>query len=154
MKTSFFISCLILSSVAISQENTVSSGGTATGGNGSATYSVGQVFYAYVNGSNATLNQGVQQPLELFTASVVESTLVSLAVYPNPTVQQLTIAFDEQPQGSYSYALFDYQGKLLLTEKVTEKQTTIDLAEFAVATYLLRVMDHQKTVAVVEIIKN
>lgn len=144
----------VISSLGWSQVNTVSSGGTAIGSNGSATYSVGQVVYEEVSGSNASLNQGVQQPFELFTANIIESTLVSLSVYPNPTVQQLTLAFGEQPKESYSYALFDYQGRLIMTDQVSEPQTIIDLGECANASYLLHVMDHQATVAVIEIIKN
>lgn len=148
------MSCSVISFAGWSQANTVSSGGTAPGGNGSATYSVGQVVYEEVSGSNAALIQGVQQPFELFTVNIIESELVSLSVYPNPTVQQLTLSFGEQPKEAFSYALFDYQGRLIMTDQVSEQQTIIDLGECANASYVLHVMDHQSTVAVIEIIKN
>ena len=48
--------------VGVAQENSVSVGGDITGVNGSVSFSVGQIDYTYVSGTNGNINEGVQQP--------------------------------------------------------------------------------------------
>jgi hypothetical protein len=43
-----------------SQNSTLSSGGQATGTGGSVSYSVGQIAYSSLSGTNGSLIQGVQ----------------------------------------------------------------------------------------------
>ena len=47
------------------QENTTAAGGEATGSGGTASYSVGQVVYTTVTGTNGSVAQGVQHPYEI-----------------------------------------------------------------------------------------
>ncbi len=44
------------------QENTIATGGEATGAGRTASYSVGQVVYTTATGANGSVAQGVQQP--------------------------------------------------------------------------------------------
>ena len=53
------------------QENTVASGGKATGSGGTVSYSVGQVVYTTNAGTNGSLSQGVQQPYVVSTLSLI-----------------------------------------------------------------------------------
>jgi hypothetical protein len=154
MKQGIVMGLYLISLSAFSQENTVAAGNTASGGNGSATYSLGQIVYEQQDGSSGSLNQGVQQPYELFTVSIVETTLLNLTVYPNPSVQQVTLSLGELPTSPYTYALIDYQGRMIQSDEISEQHTQIDLTECAKATYLLRIMDKQTIVSVIEIIKN
>lgn len=40
--------------------------GNATGTGGTSSYSIGQVVYASATGTNDSVNQGMQQPFEIF----------------------------------------------------------------------------------------
>lgn len=55
---------------ALAQSNAVTSGNTATGTAGSATYTVGQVAYKSFSGTNGSATQGVQHPFEISTLNV------------------------------------------------------------------------------------
>ena len=57
-------------SIALAQSKAVTSGNTATGTAGSATYTVGQVAYKSFSGTNGSATQGVQHPFEISTLNV------------------------------------------------------------------------------------
>ncbi len=61
---------------AFGQSNTVTSGGTATGSSGTMTFSIGQTFDENYVGSNAKINEGVQQP---FTGTGLPVKLISFS---------------------------------------------------------------------------
>ncbi len=53
---------LMSTAVVVAQENSVSVGGDIAGVNGSVSFSVGQIDYTYISGTNGNINEGVQQP--------------------------------------------------------------------------------------------
>ena len=60
MKATTLVVCLLCAThLNYSQETLSASGGDATG---TASYTVGQVFYTSLTGSNGTVSEGVQQP--------------------------------------------------------------------------------------------
>ena len=85
----FFLMSLCLSS----QETVITTGGEATGAGGTASYSIGQVFFTTVTGTNGSIMQGVQQPYEIsITLGEGETTVnLEISVYPNPTTDRLTL---------------------------------------------------------------
>ncbi|MGD0341661.1 MAG: hypothetical protein ABSA76_08155, partial [Bacteroidales bacterium] len=53
-------------SIAIHAQSTITtSGGNASGSGGSASYTIGQVVYSTITGTNGSSAQGVQQPYEI-----------------------------------------------------------------------------------------
>mgnify|MGYP003647362234 CR=1 FL=1 len=61
------LSVLFASNSVLSQEAISTSGGEAVGSGGSVSYTIGQVFYSSLSGSNGKLTEGVQQPLQKTT---------------------------------------------------------------------------------------
>jgi len=137
------------------QEAVATTGGDASGSGGSASYTVGQTVYttnADANGNS--MAQGVQQPYEISTTIGIKETTIQLelAVYPNPTTNSLNLKTEEH--SNMSYQLYDMQGKLIATNKVTNNTTKISLLELPSASYFLKVKKGNKLVKVFKIIKN
>jgi hypothetical protein len=150
------IPCLFLfgATALKAQSGTVSSGGEASGGGGSVSYSIGQIDYITENGAGGTITQGLQQPYEILVITGVENKEIdlSVSVYPNPTADQVTlnvISFLNM-----SYILTDIQGKLVKQNKLTSNETQINMSELNKATYLIKVLSNNKEVKTFKVIKN
>ena len=155
------LTLLLLAGMSISalhaQQSANAAGGDATGSGGSASYSIGQVVYTAATGSSATSNQGVQQPYEFFVTGISETPGIGLEVsaFPNPTPAMLNLKVEAgKDLTGMSYELFDITGKQLLTRQVTASLSQIAMQSFASGTYMLRVLDNQKTIQSFTIIKN
>ena len=132
-------------------------GGDATGGGGSATYSVGQVAYQTHTGTSGTVSEGVQQPFEISVVTGLEEAKginLSVSAYPNPTTDYLTLSIAEFEISNLSYQLYDMSGKLLQNEKITGNQTSIVMSNLVPATYFVKVIQGSKEVKTFKIIKN
>ena len=151
------LSVLILSLgiTAHAQQATTASGGDAMGSGGNVAYSVGQVVYNSNSDTSGTVNQGVQQPYEIFTLGIKETELnISLSVFPNPTISNLTLQIGNYNNEKLSYQLYDLQGKLLVHEQITAYQTQINTAGLPSATYFINVVNNKKKVQSFKVIKN
>ena len=66
MKKIFFLIIFAFTITLIqAQQTTVAAGGDASGIGGTFSYSIGQVVYTYIYGSDVLVAQGVQQPYEI-----------------------------------------------------------------------------------------
>lgn len=137
------------------QEANVSSGGNANGSNGNISYSVGQVVYTTNTGTTGSVAQGVQQPYEIQTVLGVDNFNINLQmmVYPNPTVNLLSLEVKDYDTTAMFYQLFDLNGRLILDNKIATNTTTISLEQYPSAVYLLKVIDNNKEVKTFKIIK-
>ena len=136
------------------------SGGNATGSGGSVSYSVGQVFYTTASGTNASVSEGVQQPYEIsvFTG-LKDNTAIDLlyTVYPNPTSGKLTLKLDATTLPdvkSMIYQLYDVNGKLIRSDQLKEKETSIEMSDLTTSSYYLRIIKSKKVIKTFKIIKN
>jgi len=156
------LTCTFSLSTATAQESVNASGGNASGSGGSASYSVGQVVYTINTGTNGSVAEGVQQPFEISAVTGIEEAKginLSVSAYPNPTTDNLTLSIDNSVKTNHdwsqlSYQLYDMQGKLLQSEKITGNQTSIVMSNLVPATYFVRVIQNSKEVKVFKIIKN
>lgn len=139
----------------MAQNATVASGGNATGSGGSSSYSVGQVVYTNAVGSTGSTNQGVQQPIEIFTLGTNDFPEITLtmSVYPNPTTAGINLSITNYNSENISYQLFDLNGRSIQTNKIVEKETQISLDNLSNAIYLLTVSDNNKSLKTFKIIK-
>lgn len=137
------------------QQNTVSSGGEATGSGGTVSYSTGQTDYITVTGSGGTASQGVQQPFEIFVATGVEETSINLtaAIFPNPVENSLTLTV-ETISSNMSFSIYDSGGKLIRQENLISAQTIISLSEISNGIYFLKIKNNEKELKSFKVIKN
>lgn len=138
----------------LAQESPTASGGEATGTGGTSSYSVGQVLNTTITGTNGSVSTGVQQPYEIFVFTGIKETKINLKmnVYPNPTVDFLSLEVENNE--NLSYQLYDLKGKLITSKKITDKKTTISMQNLSTATYVLRVVKDNKIIKSFKIIKN
>jgi len=137
------------------QTSTNAAGGDASGTGGSVAYSVGQPFYITNSGVNGSVAQGVQQTYQIFSLGINQSELnISLAVFPNPTYDNLTIEVKEFNNENLSYELFDIQSKLLAKGLITSKQTQINLINLPPSAYFMHISQKNKKIHSFKIIKN
>ncbi len=147
--------CVVLSSLH-AQQSILVSGGEATGSGGTASYSIGQMVYGTVTGTNGSVAQGVQQAFEISTTLGIEDNLINLSfiAYPNPTSNVLTLKVSNFNQNNMEYALFDIQGRLLIQQKIQQENTQIPMQNLASDTYFLKVTTKNKPIKTFQIIKN
>ena len=139
------------------QTSVNATGGDASGGGGSVSYSVGQVVYTTHTGTSGSVTEGVQQPYEISVVTGLEeaqSINLSVTAYPNPTTDYLTLRIDEFEISNLSFQLYDMNGKLLQNEKITGNQTSIVMSNLLPATYFVKVIRGNKEVKTFKIIKN
>ena len=139
------------------QQTIPASGGNATGSGGTSSYTVGQTFYTTNSGSNGSVAQGVQQPYEISVViGITEAKGISLScsVYPNPTIDFLTLKVENFKSASLSFQLFDMSGNILETKKVEVAETKINMSAYKQGTYFLKVISSNKEVKTFKIVKN
>ncbi len=139
------------------QEVIPAAGGVGSGSGGTISYSVGQLFYSTYSGETVTVVEGVQQPFEISVVTGIEELIrfnFSSSVFPNPTVDILTILIEDKEILNLFYMLLDANGRLLQNGRITGPETRLNLKEHPAAIYFLKVTDGQIELATYKIIKN
>ena len=143
--------------VSYSQSTVSTTGGDASGAGGSASYTVGQLSYVTYTGTNGSVAQGVQHAYEITSVAGTEEILgidLGLNVFPNPTVDYLTLTVDNYLDNDLTYTLHDINGKVLSSSVVIENSTSIDMSSYEPAPYYLKVVQNETEVKTFKIIKN
>lgn len=147
--------CSILFSysiVSIGQQSVVASGGDATGSSGSISYSVGQI--AYTHSPTGILNEGVQQPFEIFITSIDDSFYqFQLNLYPNPTSRELIVEMKNYIDG-ISASIYDAEGRLIQEINLLSAVTSISVSDWAAASYFIRLTDKGGRSAGYQVVKH
>jgi len=157
-----FVTSVILLFLGLSniqaQETLPATGGKASGTGGSASYTVGQIVYTTQTGINGnTVAQGVQQPFETSVVTGIKKAqgiTLEVSAYPNPTSDYLTLKVENYNTENLQYIVFDINGKLLQRVKCVGNKTSINIQNYPVANYYVKVLDSQKEIKVFKIIKN
>lgn len=140
---------------AAAQQATLASGGVASDNGGTITYSIGQIVYKPASSTAGSVDAGVQSPYEIYVVGVNETDLdISILVYPNPTMDHLTIRIADLKDEKLVYKLVDLEGKLLACEQISGKDTQISTIALPSATYVLDIQQENKQVQSFKIIKN
>jgi hypothetical protein len=149
------LAVILASNLAFCQQSVVSAGGNATGTGGSTSFTVGQVTYTVVTGTNGFVIQGVQQPYEISTVTGIEVEDVTLdyAVYPNPTAGMLRLVISAPDPEDFSFQIYDLNGKLLGNKKITGNETDISMDHLPGSVYFLKVIRDNSKVKVFKIVK-
>lgn len=155
------LSALILLSFGLTglqaQNSVNATSGNASGSAGSASYSVGQVTYQTHTGTNGSVTEGIHQPYEISAVTGIEEAkgiTLSLTAYPNPVTNYLTLSIDEFDISNLLFQLYDMNGKLLQSEKITGNQTSIVMRNLVPANYFIKVFQGNKEIKTFKIIKN
>jgi hypothetical protein len=147
---------VITSTLIHAQKNTVAAGGTATGSGGSATYSIGQIDYENLSGTNGNVSQGVQQAYEIYSVSINElSAAFDVQLFPNPTNDYINLSIGAfELHKKWNYTLTDAQGKLIYRENISESIVQINMLPLAPAAYFLNINTENSQIQTFKIIRN
>lgn len=157
MKSNSFLlnaALFALSTHLTAQNNTVAAGGDAEGLNGSVSFTVGQVFYTTSEGTNGSVNQGIQQPYDVDIITGIEYNAIELTVYPNPTLGQFNLSIEDARTSEYSMQIFDAAGRLLLNKNQLLELNSISLEAYATGTYVLSVFKKYELIKSFRIVRN
>lgn len=137
-----------------SQQNTVATGGDASGANGSVSFSVGQIDYVNTSGTNGNSNEGVQQPFEFFdpdSGVPFNSDIVQL--FPNPTNEYVILKMSTlHPESKYT--LHDASGKLVMEGNIHSEETQLNVSSLSKGMYQLHLITSTTTISTIKIVKN
>lgn len=156
MKNKLLVPIFLLGLCSISaQEAVVASGGNATG-DGSVSYSIGQLVFASETTDGGSVSQGVQHPIDVYTLDNTNPTPLTLStkVYPNPTSDVLVLVFSDHDDINCGYELYDVTGKRVAQGQTAVLQTQISLKNLMAGTYTLRVHQNNQLIQSFRIIKN
>jgi hypothetical protein len=157
MRSLFTFLILLLPLLILGQQSIPATGGNSEGSGGTVSYTVGQLVYTTNSGSGGSSSQGVQQPFEIWVTTSIEPAKdisLLLSAYPNPTNDRLTLQIENYESLDLSYKLFDANGKLLESKKITGPETEISVLDLFSAIYFLKVIDSQTEIKTFKIIKN
>jgi len=154
-KSIFLASVLFVTQLAQSQEAIPVSAGAAVGSGGSASYTVGQVFYTTYTTTAGSVSQGVQHSFEFQTLSnpALTTVKVTAVTYPNPTSDYVILKISDSALNNLSYTLFDVTGKAISNGIITNGDTQIAMQQLAIGIYILKVNRHNQELKTFKIIK-
>ena len=146
---------LISLQLSYGQEIVPSTGGNATGTGGTSSFTVGQVFYTSNASSTGSVSQGVQQAFEIQTLSNPGLLTVQLTAvtYPNPTTDYVVLKITDTALENLQYSLFDLNGKTIVSKKITTSSTEINMRNFSIGMYLLKLTKKNQPIKTFKIIK-
>ncbi len=141
---------------AQAQQTIPTTGGDASGSGGTISYTVGQIVYTTNSNANYSVTHGVQQVYEISTLGVDDFNEIKLEylVYPNPTIDKLTLKVQNFNNEDLSYQIYDVNGREIKRNKIIDKSTTISMGYLPSAIYFLRVISGQQSLKIFKIIKN
>ncbi len=157
MKTFHFILPLLFTFCWInfvkSQQNTLVAGAEATGV-GTVSYSIGQIDFNSNSGSNGSVHQGVQQPLEFFNLSLPEQALsFQVILFPNPTLAELHVKLSELQITQNSFVLVDAAGREVLQQEIHQPNFSINMENLSRGSYYLNFFQYNRIVGSYQVIK-
>jgi hypothetical protein len=155
-----FLCFLVLNcfcAVIYAQSTITTTGGNATGSSGSVSYSVGQITFNTISGTNGIVTQGVQQPYEISVVTAIrniEDFNLKCFVYPNPTNGLTKLVLESPDFDNLRFRLYDVNGNILQDKKVESRETEISLENLSSSVYFLKVIKNNQEVKVFKIVKN
>lgn len=153
--TGFLICELFL--VGRTQSVLVSGGGDLISPEGSASYSIGQLFYASTITNKGTITETIQFPYEIesiITGNEFSNIKLEVSAYPNPVSKTLFLKIKQPIISNLNYQLYDQSGKLLESKKIKEQLMSLSLEAYGSETFLLQISQNKQTVKTFKIVKN
>jgi hypothetical protein len=141
------------------QSNVVVAGTNVITSNCSVSFTVGQIDYINATNGSGEINQGVQQPYEIYKVTGIENTQLTdldIQISPNPSSGHMTLSiqcssFEEK---HLSYVVTTITGDKLLQQDITNRQTPLDLKNLSAANFFITICNQHTKVATYKIVKN
>lgn len=146
MKRKLFLvsSLALLLGISVNaQEVLTPSGGDDSGTGGMSCCTIGQCTYQELSSLSNIMTEGVQYQYVISIPTVFkhrDDIKLSTSVFPNPTVDFLSLQVESNSFEDISYHLYDMLGNRIVSRDVSTKVTTINMSAYAPASYLIIVL--------------
>lgn len=125
------------------QQGPVSAGGNATGAEGSVSFSIGQAVIGSTEGNSGSSNAGLQQPYWVEVITGWNDVDLSLAVFPNPAVDRITVR-DAKARVGLVLEWLDAEGRILARRTSEGAETFMMVDAWSNGVYLLRISEGER----------
>jgi len=129
-----------------------STGDYYANGAGQLSITVGEVVTETVSDGTNELTQGFHQTAIVVTSIEEHLTELDINVFPNPTMESITIQLKELESG-LTLTVHTLEGKVVLNKTVKALETKLNLATFANGTYFVNVTKAEKRIKTFKILK-
>ena len=139
------------------QSEFMSIGGDIASKKGNVSFSVGQTAYQFILGTHGNINQGVQQPYEIYVITAADDLALidfECKAFPNPTNNLLTLSIKNKAPYGLSYQLVNSTGSLLSQNDLVGEETTLSMRDYTPAVYFLQLIEDEKIIRIFKIIKH
>lgn len=145
---------LLSAQIKVSAQQAVLAAGKDVSGNGSVSFSIGQVVYTANAVNPISVTQGVQQTYDKdLSSGSNESSPTRINIFPNPTTERLIVQFQESCENC-SFELMDESGKLLQHGNASGIETNIFVNQLVAGTYFLRILKNTTEIETAKIVKS
>ena len=155
MKKIFVLHLSLIACISLHAQQVVStSGDQAENSTAQISWTIGEPIIETCNGGGYELTQGFHQ--SYLTVSAVDEIQMAdfeISAFPNPTTETLEIVVKRASNDDLKYQLYDLNGNLLLEEKITDNEATIQTLDLQPATYFIKISEGNKTIQTLKIIK-
>jgi hypothetical protein len=151
----FILVLVLITNINANAQQVVSSAGNMLqNSSGSLSFTIGELVIDTRSSSGKTLTQGFHQPKITITAiNELADLKLTIAAYPNPTSDWVKLTIEKSTTKNMEYALYDLNGKLLVSKMMNSGEVEILLTPYLPSTYFLKVKLDGKEVKTFKIIK-
>jgi hypothetical protein len=152
MKKNKLLLFSLLATITVSAQEVVSTQGDSySNGNGSIDFTVGEVIIDTGTDGTNDLTQGFHQTNWRFLGVEDFAPEFEASIFPNPTQDILNIKTSKFE--NVQYKLYDANGKLVLEDKLSSEQTSIQVSQLAPGNYSLALIDDSKNLKIFKLVK-
>jgi hypothetical protein len=138
---------------AHAQQTAATSGGDATGTGGMVSWTLGQSAYEPTTGSGGSVYRGVQQPYEWLITATPGHTAPTVALWPNPTADGITLQWSDNAQGPARYTVQSADGALVGEGRFDGSTAYLALGHLSAGTYSVQVYQAEQRTTTLTVIK-
>ncbi len=132
-----------------------SSGGSGSSSSSTLNWTIGQpIINTYASNTNTLSNGFMQGSLSVTGITPLGTDNFKVSVYPNPTQESITIAFEDVTKEKLKYNITSLDGKVVFNSiPLTSNQQTANLQTMNSGTYILSIYNEKQILLSFQIIK-
>lgn len=136
------------------QQVITSTGGTTQNGNGTLSYSLGElVTETHVTGKIAVTQGFHQTEITVIPVNEIPELEYSMVVFPNPAHDYVVVKIENGDPQNISYFIYAMNGTTIQNGSITGSHTELNFSSFAEGTYLLELCQDGEKIKTVQIVK-
>lgn len=141
---------------AISAQQVVSlAGNHHENGDMSISWTLGETVIETFNADEKILTQGFHQPtLTVVSIDDADMPRYNITAFPNPVKSYVTLSVEAEKHENMRFMLYDLNGNLIKKDGIYGKNTEVSFEGLTPALYFIRIIEENKSLTTIKIIKN